>query len=145
MRDRVTPFLVKYNFPPGLYCSYSRRWNSTARFLWVTNWKPFPMFSMQSCSVLILESYFVVILLISISAMSWYPREYKTATRHGSVPGLQHAIFSSPEPKARVSYCHSASSVRLSVVVVVRPCPSVNFSHFRLLLQNRWINLVEIW
>ena len=35
-------------------------------------------------------------------------------------------IFSSPEPKARVSYCHSAPSV-------VRPC-GVNFSHFRLLL-----------
>ena len=31
------------------------------------------------------------------------------------------AIFSSPEPKAQVSYCHSAPSVRPSVVVVRRP------------------------
>ena len=45
-------------------------------------------------------------------------------------------IFSSPEPKAGVSYGHSAPSV-------VRPSSSsVNFSHFRLLLQNR---LVWFW
>ena len=44
-------------------------------------------------------------------------------------------VFSSPEPKARVSYCHSAQSVVRPSVVVRRP--SVNFSHFRLLLQNR--------
>ena len=55
-------------------------------------------------------------------------------------------IFSSPEPKARVSYCHSAPSV---VRPSVRPSsvvrPSVNFSHFRLLLQNRWMNFDETW
>ena len=44
-------------------------------------------------------------------------------------------LFSAPEPKAQVHYCDHAlsvvrpSSVRLSVV---------NFSHFRLLLWNRW-------
>ena len=48
-------------------------------------------------------------------------------------------IFSSPEPKALVSYCHSALSVvRPSVVR-----PSVNFSHFRLLLQNHWKDFDE--
>ena len=49
-------------------------------------------------------------------------------------------VFSSPEPKARVSYCHSAPSV-------VRPSvrPSVNFSLFRLLLQNRWMDFDETW
>ena len=45
-------------------------------------------------------------------------------------------IFSSPEPKARVSYCQSAPSV-------IRP--SVNFSHFRLLLQNCWMDFDETW
>ena len=50
-------------------------------------------------------------------------------------------VFSSPEPKARVSYCHSAPSViRPSVVR-----PSVNFSHFRLLLQNHWMDFDETW
>ena len=54
-------------------------------------------------------------------------------------------FFSSPEPKARVSYCHSAPSVvRPSVVVVVRPS-GVNFSHYRLLLQNRLIDFDETW
>ena len=48
-------------------------------------------------------------------------------------------IFSSPEPKARVSYCHSAPSVvRPSVHPSVRRPSGVNFSHFRLLLWNRW-------
>ena len=49
-------------------------------------------------------------------------------------------IFSSPEPKAWVSYCHSAPSVRPSV----RPS-GVNFSHFRLLLWNRWTEFKETW
>ena len=52
-------------------------------------------------------------------------------------------LFSSPEPKARVSYCHSAPSV-------VRPSvrrPSVvrKLSHFRLLLQNRLMDFDETW
>ena len=57
-------------------------------------------------------------------------------------------VFSSPEPKARVSYCHSAPSVVRSSVrpssVVVRPC-GVNFSHFRLLLQNCLMDFDETW
>ena len=53
--------------------------------------------------------------------------------------------FSSPEPKARVSYCHSAPSVvRPSVRPSVRPC-GVNFSHFRLLPQNCLMDLDETW
>ena len=55
--------------------------------------------------------------------------------RHGTT------LFSSPEPKARVSYCHSAPSV---VRPSVRPS-GVNFSHFRLLLQNRLIDFDETW
>ena len=46
------------------------------------------------------------------------------------------SCFSSPEPKARVSYCHSAPSV-------LRPS-GVNFSHFRL-LWNRWTEFNETW
>ena len=52
-------------------------------------------------------------------------------------------IFSSPEPKAQVSYCHSAPSVvRPSVV-----CPSFRrkLSHFRLLLWNRWTEFNKTW
>ena len=55
-----------------------------------------------------------------------------------------HAFFSSPEPKAQVSYCHSALSVvRPSVVrlsSVVR-----KLSHFWLLLWNRWTEFNETW
>ena len=65
----------------------------------------------------------------------WYPETCCVVKRDFSV-------FSSPEPKARVSYCHSAPSV-------VRPSsvrPSdVNFSHFWLLLQNRLIDFDETW
>ena len=48
-------------------------------------------------------------------------------------------VFSAPEPKAQVHYCdHALSVVRPSVVrPSVRPSV-VNFSHFRLLLWNRW-------
>ena len=55
-------------------------------------------------------------------------------------------VFSSPEPNAQVSYCHSAPSVvRPSVhrgpsVVVVR-----KLSHFQLLLQNRLMDFDETW
>ena len=42
------------------------------------------------------------------------------------------SFISSPEPKVQVSY----SDRLLSVV-----CLSVNFSHFRLLLQNHWTKL----
>ena len=60
-----------------------------------------------------------------------------------ALSGHLFSIFSSPEPKARVSYCRSAPSV-------VRPSSSVrpsgvNFSHFRLLLWNRWTEFNETW
>ena len=45
-------------------------------------------------------------------------------------------LFSSPELKAQVSF-----SDRLSSVV----CLSVNFSYFRLLLQNHWANFNQTW
>ena len=46
-------------------------------------------------------------------------------------------VFSSPEPKAQVSYCHSAPSVVLQSVR--------KFSHFRLLLWNRWTEFNKTW
>ena len=55
-----------------------------------------------------------------------------------------YSFFSSPEPKAQVSYCHSAPSVvRPSVV---RP-PSVvrKLSHFPLLLWNCRMEFIETW
>ena len=55
-------------------------------------------------------------------------------------------LFSSPEPKAQVSYCHSApSGVRPSVRRPSGVRPSVNFSHFRLLLWNCWTEFNETW
>ena len=46
-------------------------------------------------------------------------------------------FFSAPELKAQVHYCdHPLSVVRPSVV---------NFSHFRLLLWNRWTEFNETW
>ena len=55
-------------------------------------------------------------------------------------------VFSSPEPKAQVSYCHSAPSV-VRPSVVRRPSSSVRrkLSHFRLLLWNRWKEFNETW
>ena len=53
-----------------------------------------------------------------------------------------YSFFSAPEPKAQVHYCdHALSVVRPSVV---RPSV-VNFSHFRLLLWNRWTEFNETW
>ena len=52
-------------------------------------------------------------------------------------------LFSSPEPKAQVSYCHSAPSV---VRPSVRPASVVRkLSHFRLLLWNGWTEFNETW
>ena len=53
-------------------------------------------------------------------------------------------LFSSPEPKAQVSYCHSAPSVRPSSSVV-RPSSVRKLSHFQLLLQNRLMDFDETW
>ena len=75
------------------------------------------------------------------------------ATAHRYAEGLKKEgratiwlLFSSPEPKARVSYCHSAPSV---VRPSVRPSSSVvvvrKLSHFRLLLQNRLMDFDETW
>ena len=47
-------------------------------------------------------------------------------------------IFSSHEPKARVTYCHSALSV-------VRPSLWHKLLHFGLLLWNRWADFNETW
>ena len=48
-------------------------------------------------------------------------------------------IFSSPEPKAQVSYCHSAPSVVRPSVVVRK------LSHFQRLLWMRWTEFNETW
>ena len=48
-------------------------------------------------------------------------------------------IFSSPEPKAQVSYCHRAPSVVRPSVVVCK------LSHFQLLLQNRLMDFDKTW
>ena len=56
--------------------------------------------------------------------------------------------FSAPEPKAQVHYCdHALSVVRPSVrPSFVRPSSVVvNFSHFRLLLWNRWTEFHDTW
>ena len=52
-----------------------------------------------------------------------------------------YPILSAPEPKAQVHYCDHASSVHLSV----RPSSVVNFSHFQLLLWNRWTEFNKTW
>ena len=57
-------------------------------------------------------------------------------------------LFSSPELKAQVSFSDRRSSVVcLSVPPSVCPsvCLSVNFSYFRLLLQNHWANFNQTW
>ena len=66
--------------------------------------------------------------------------------------GQKTRLFSSPEPKARVSYCRPFSSVvrRASCVVrrascVVRRPSSVNFLHFHLLLKNAWLDFNQTW
>ena len=46
-------------------------------------------------------------------------------------------IFSAPEPKAQVHYCDHAH--------VVRHLSIDNFSHFQLLLWNRWTEFNETW
>ena len=47
-------------------------------------------------------------------------------------------VFSAPEPKAQVHCCDHALSV-------LGPSIVINFSHFRLLLWNRWMEFNEIW
>ena len=51
-------------------------------------------------------------------------------------------VFSSPDPKGHVSYCHHWASV-VCRPSSVRPSvrPSVNFSHFNQLLWSHWANL----
>ena len=51
-------------------------------------------------------------------------------------------IFSSPEPKAQVRYCHSAPSV---VRPSIHPMSVRKLSHFQLLFQNRLMDFDETW
>ena len=60
-------------------------------------------------------------------------------TRWPPWPLIGWDIFSAPEPKAQVHYCDHTLSV------VCRPSSVVNFSHFRLLLWNRWMEFNETW
>ena len=58
-----------------------------------------------------------------------------------SILNMSWLTFSAPEPKAQVHYCdHVLSVVRPSVCLSV-----VNFSHFLLLLWNRWTEFKETW
>ena len=57
---------------------------------------------------------------------------------------MNFQLFSSPEPKAQVSYCHSAPSV-VRPASVRRPSGVRKLSHFRLLLWNRWTEFNETW
>ena len=50
------------------------------------------------------------------------------------------SIFSSPEPKAQVSFCHSTPSIVRPSIVIVR-----KLSHFQLLLQNLLMEFDETW
>ena len=53
-----------------------------------------------------------------------------------STSSTKFAVFSSTEPKAQVSYCHSASSVR--------PSSSVNFHIFDFLSRTAWWILMKL-
>ena len=66
----------------------------------------------------------------------WYTYRTRSKDHLGS-------LFSSPEPKAQVRYCHSAPSVvRLSGVRSSSVCKLL---HFQLLLQNRLMDFDETW
>ena len=68
-----------------------------------------------------------------LTHMLWVILEYaKNANRP-----YRLAVFSAPEPKAQLHYCDHMLSI-------VRPS-GVNFSHFRLLLWNRWTEFCETW
>ena len=57
---------------------------------------------------------------------------------------VRRSFISSPEPKAQVSYCHSAPSV-VRPFAVRRPSVWRKLSHFWLLLWNRWTEFNETW
>ena len=70
-----------------------------------------------------------------------YPYQYicMYSTKMYQLLVKTYPLFSSPEPKARVSYCHSAP-------FVLRPAGvNFKFSHFRLLLWNRWTEFNKTW
>ena len=54
-------------------------------------------------------------------------------------------LFSAIEPKVQVHYCDHATIVIMRCPSVVRPSVVLNFSHFRLLLWNRWKEFNETW
>ena len=66
---------------------------------------------------------------------------YSSMCIHGIYAFVPHqgyfSLFSSPEPKARVSYCRPSC--------VVRRASSVNFLHFHLLLENAWLDFNQTW
>ena len=74
--------------------------------------------------------------------LTWKFSSYKPArrllrSRENVFRFASLSLFSAPEPKAQVHYCdHALSVVRPSSVVV-------NFSHFRLLLWNHWMEFDE--
>ena len=60
---------------------------------------------------------------------------------------LDYDIFSSPEPKAQVSFSDQNLSVIVFGVIVhgIGIGVVLNFSHFHLLLQNHWANFNQTW
>ena len=58
---------------------------------------------------------------------------------------IENTLFSSPEPKARVSYCHSAPSIvrRPSFRPSIRPS-SVNFHIFDFFSRTAWWILMKL-
>ena len=75
----------------------------------------------------------MIIIQISWSSASIYylPSISSTSSHTEWIPNI--VFFSSPEPKAQVSYCRPFSSV-------VR-----NFLHFHLLLENSWLDFNQTW
>ena len=83
---------------------------------------------------------FLELALLSLLARVYFRKLIKcrTTTTCYDIGSLDNIlmVFSSPEPKAKVSYCQSAP------FVVVR---RRKLSHFQLLLQNRLMDFDETW
>ena len=72
-------------------------------------------------------------------------RGYNTSTWYPYLRGtVQPATFS----KGTLVLAHLSQRLEWAIVIAHRPSsvfPSVNFSHFRLLLWNRWTEFIETW
>ena len=88
------------------------------------------------------SSIFTIDLIFSSSISCYSTKFYKR--QNFLKDYINVIVFSSPELKAQVSFSdHLLSVVCLSVRLSFRP--SVNFSHFHLILQNHWANFNQTW